>query len=34
MTFTWDWGSLITGIVGIVIGWLAKVLHISSSSSS
>lgn len=27
MAFDWSWTDLITGVAGIVLGWLAKLLH-------
>jgi hypothetical protein len=33
MAFDWNWTDLITGVLGVALGWLAKVLHISTSGS-
>ncbi len=27
MSIDWSWSDLITGLAGLVLGWLAKVLH-------
>jgi hypothetical protein len=23
----WNWGDLVSGVIGLVLGWLSKVLH-------
>lgn len=27
MTIDWSWGELVTAVIGVVMGWLAKVFH-------
>jgi hypothetical protein len=27
MAFDWGWSDLLSGLVGLIIGWLGKVLH-------
>jgi hypothetical protein len=32
MALDWNWSDLISGAVGVVLGWLAKVFHLGSTT--
>lgn len=27
LSFDWNWGDLITGLAGLILGWLTRVLQ-------
>jgi hypothetical protein len=32
VSLDWNWSDLLTGLAGVVLGWLAKLVHIGNSS--
>jgi hypothetical protein len=34
VSLDWNWTDLITGVLGVIIGWVAKLLHLGGGSST